>query len=271
MAEDGLRTLWCNHDHRPPPDADWAHSGVTRVPFLVVGEAGSFQVGIREHGAERMVRVRRGVAVLHAGDAYAWHRHAGPCRMLSASLDTDRCLLGAGRFRHGRDLDDPADFEPMRALVLQPPPEQPVPGLVAAILACPPGEEPRRLALARALLWQLAQAAGAAARRPILADQMRAWIAARACTPGLGRAQAARAFGLSPTHVSRLLAPWGGLAAEVERVRLERARELLGGGATLAQAAAAAAFADASHLAKRFRLRLGTTPGAWRRSAAGGA
>ena len=191
--------------------------------------------------------------------------------MLSASLDTDRCLLGAGSVRSGLDLDDPADFEPMRALVVQPPPGEPVPGLAAAILACPPGDGPRRLALARALLWQLATAAAAVAARPALAGELRAWIAARACTPGLGRLAVARAFAMSTTHVSRLLAPWGGLAAEVERARLERAQELLRGGATLAQAASAAAFVDASHLARRFRLRLGVTPAAWRRAAAAGA
>lgn len=268
-ARRGISGIWCNHDRQPPPAADWAHSGVSRVPFLILGESGTVRVTVREHGVERSVAMRRGVAVLHAPGAYAWHQHAGPARMLSASLDTDRCLLGAGCFRHGRDLDDPEDFEPMRALVVQPPPDEPVSGLVAAILGCPPGDGPRRLALAQALLWQLAAAASAVASRPALAGELRAWIAARACTPGLGRAAVARAFALSPTHVSRLLAPWGGLAAEIERTRLERVQEMLRGGATLAQAAAAAAFVDASHLARRFRLRFGSTPAAWRRTAAG--
>ena len=237
------------------------------MPFLVLCESGRFNVTVREHGDERRVAMRRGMAVLHAPGAYAWHEHGGPARMLSASLDSDRCLLGAGCFRHGRDLDDPEDFEPMRALVVQPPPAEPVSGLVVAILACQGEDGSRRLALAQALLWQLAAAAAAVASRPALAGELRAWIAARACTPGLGRTAVARAFALSPTHVSRLLAPWGGLAAEVERARLERVQELLRGGATLAQAAAAASFTDASHLARRFRLRFGITPAAWRSQA----
>ena len=187
--------------------------------------------------------------------------------MLTASLDSDRCLLAAVRFRHGIDLDDPADFEPMRALVVQPPPPEPVAGLVAAMLACAPNDGKRRLSLAQALVWQLATAAEAVASRPALSGELRAWIAARACTPGLGRSAVARAFGLSPTHVSRLLAPWGGLGAVIERHRLERAQELLRGGATLAQAASAAAFTDASHLAKRFRMRVGVSPASWRRAA----
>lgn len=237
------------------------------MPFLVLCESGTFSVCVREHGAERRVAMRRRMAVLHAPGAYAWHQHSGPARMLSASLDTDRSLLGAGCFRHGRDLDDPKDFEPMRALVVQPPPAEPVAGLVGAILACPAGHGARRLALAQALLWQLAAAAAAVASRPALAGELRAWIAARACTPGLGRTAVARAFGLSPTHVSRLLAPWGGVAAEVERTRLERVQELLRGGATLAQAASAASFTDASHLVRRFRRRFGATPAAWRTAA----
>ncbi len=238
------------------------------MPFLVVGESGSFAVAVREHGHERRIHQRRGVAVLHAAGAYVWNHHRGPARMLSASLDSDRCLLGAGICHHARDLDDPADFEPMRGLVVQPPPPEPVAGLVAAILACPPESGLQRLALARALLWQLAAAAAAVASRPAVAGELRAWIAMRAGVHGLGRQAVARAFGMSPTHVSRLLAPWGGLAAEVERVRLERAQEQLRGGATLAQAAARAGFTDASHLARRFRRRLGVTAAAWRRMAA---
>ena len=46
--------------------------------------------------------------------------------------------------------------------------------------------------------------------------------------------------------------------------RLDRARELILGGASLAEAAYAAGFADQSHMTRRFRQAYGLSPGAWR-------
>jgi len=263
----GIDAAWCNHDVAPPPDADWAHSGITRVPFLIVCESGGFRVEVREHGVARTVAMRAGMAVLHGPGAYCWHQHRGPARMLSTTFDTDHLLLGAGICRRGRDLDDPSDFAPMRALVLRPPPPEPLVALARAALACPAADAERRLALLKALLWQLADAAAASTPSAGPALAIRAWITARAAQPGLGRNAVARAFGLSPTHVSRLLAPCGGVGAEIERIRLERAQDLLARDPdiTLAAVAGATGFTDASHLVRRFRLRHGVTPAAWRR------
>ena len=54
---------------------------------------------------------------------------------------------------------------------------------------------------------------------------------------------------------------------EIERIRLERAQDLLARDPdiTLAAVAGATGFTDASHLVRRFRLRHGVTPAAWRR------
>lgn len=270
-APNGLRALWCNHDATPPPDADWRHSGITRVPFLVLCLAGSFQILIREHGHERLVTCRAGSGVLHAPGAYAWHRHRGPSRMLTATCDSDLLLLGVGQCRRARDLDDPEDFLPMRALVVQPPPPEPCLSLAHAALACPAGADIRRLALGRALLWQLAAAAAAARLDTGQAPALRAWIAEHATRPGLGRRAVARTFGISPTHVSRILAPWGGLAAEIEQARLARAIALLRAdpATPLGTVATTCGFVDASHLIRRFRHRHGITPGAWRRAHSG--
>ncbi len=50
--------------------------------------------------------------------------------------------------------------------------------------------------------------------------------------------------------------------------RAERARGLIRGGASLAQAAASSGFADQSHMTRVFARRFGFTPGAWARAAA---
>jgi AraC-like DNA-binding protein len=47
--------------------------------------------------------------------------------------------------------------------------------------------------------------------------------------------------------------------------RLDRARTAIGNGQPLAQAAAAAGFADQSHLTRQFKRAYGMTPGRWRR------
>jgi len=49
-------------------------------------------------------------------------------------------------------------------------------------------------------------------------------------------------------------------------LRIARAIALLERGETIAQAAAAAGFADQSHLTRHFKRRTGTTPGAFRRT-----
>jgi AraC-like DNA-binding protein len=50
------------------------------------------------------------------------------------------------------------------------------------------------------------------------------------------------------------------------RERAERARVLIGDGASLAGAAAACGFADQSHMTRVFTRHFGFTPGAWKRA-----
>lgn len=76
--------------------------------------------------------------------SFVWHRHDGPTGMVNATFDSDHVPLGAGRCLHARDLDDPADFLPMSALVVQPPPPEPCMSLARAI--------PRHPAPSRAIL-----------------------------------------------------------------------------------------------------------------------
>jgi AraC-like DNA-binding protein len=84
-------------------------------------------------------------------------------------------------------------------------------------------------------------------------------LAALAAMTGLSRYQALRrfqqAYGLPP-H------------AWLMQQRVERARQHIRAGLSLAAAAAAAGFADQSHLSRQFMQAHGFTPGAWRRAVA---
>jgi AraC-like DNA-binding protein len=77
---------------------------------------------------------------------------------------------------------------------------------------------------------------------------------------GLSRWQLARQFrkalGVSPHryHVLR---------------RLDRARDLLGHGHSLAEVAQGSGFADQAHFSRQFRSAYGLSPGRWRTLAAG--
>jgi transcriptional regulator GlxA family with amidase domain len=74
---------------------------------------------------------------------------------------------------------------------------------------------------------------------------------------GVGRRTLERRFrsalGLSPSRAGR-------------RLRLAEARRLLLRGASVAEAAAGAGFADSSHFVRAFRAETGTTPDSWRRT-----
>jgi AraC-like DNA-binding protein len=74
---------------------------------------------------------------------------------------------------------------------------------------------------------------------------------------GLSRFQLLRhfekAFGVTP-H------------AWLQLQRIERARSLIRGGASLSQAAASSGFADQSHMTRLFARQLGFTPGAWQQA-----
>jgi AraC-like DNA-binding protein len=103
-------------------------------------------------------------------------------------------------------------------------------------------------------------AAGVQRARQRLADALLSppSLAELAALEGLSRYQLLRRFeqacGLPP-H------------AWLMQQRLERARRLISQGLGLAEAAAAAGYADQSHMTRQFVQRLGFTPGAWRAAA----
>jgi AraC family transcriptional regulator len=81
----------------------------------------------------------------------------------------------------------------------------------------------------------------------------------------------AREAGVHPVHVARAFRRFHGVPPGTfrRRLRLRRACALLGKGASIADAAAQAGFADQSHLARALRSVLGETPSAFRRALAG--
>lgn len=72
---------------------------------------------------------------------------------------------------------------------------------------------------------------------------------------------------LSPFHLARAFAAAVGLPphAYLVQARVRRARNLLAAGSTPADAAAAAGFADQSHLTRAFRAQVGVTPARFRK------
>ena len=78
----------------------------------------------------------------------------------------------------------------------------------------------------------------------------------------------ARVAGLSPFHLIRLFRRRYGVTpfAYLRNLRVERARDALRSGESLAEIAANLGFADQSHLGRAFRHVMGATPGQYRQS-----
>jgi AraC-like DNA-binding protein len=102
-------------------------------------------------------------------------------------------------------------------------------------------------------------AAGLAAVRELLADR---------AADEVGLDELAAVAGLSRFHLIRAFQRRYGVTpfAYLRHRRIEKARAALRAGASLAQAAAAAGFADKSHLGRSFRAVMGATPGEYRQS-----
>ena len=123
--------------------------------------------------------------------------------------------------------------------------------------------------LAAAFALLIAGHAAAASRRHASPEvsRIREWLGdALEAPPSLQ--ELADMSGLSRYQVLRRFQQAHGLAphAWVLQQRSDRARHLIRRGCSLAAAAAAAGFADQSHMTRAFRQRYGFTPGAWRKA-----
>lgn len=101
--------------------------------------------------------------------------------------------------------------------------------------------------------------AGLAAVRELLADR---------AAENVGLDELAAVAGLSRFHLIRAFQRRFGVTpfAYLRHRRIEKARAALRTGASLAEAAAGAGFADKSHLGRSFRAVMGATPGQYRQS-----
>jgi AraC-like DNA-binding protein len=101
--------------------------------------------------------------------------------------------------------------------------------------------------------------AGLAAVRDLLEDRV---------TENVGLDELATVAGLSRFHLIRVFQRRYGVTpfAYLRHRRVEKARAALRTGASLADAAAGAGFADKSHLGRSFRAVMGATPGEYRQS-----
>jgi AraC-like DNA-binding protein len=102
------------------------------------------------------------------------------------------------------------------------------------------------------------------------------WLAVRGyldqhCDMALERADVARAFGVTPGHISRLLKRFGnaGFAGALRQMRLARARMLLESSRlTVSEIAYRCGFSSPTYFVRVFRRDGGVPPGEYRRRVA---
>jgi len=101
---------------------------------------------------------------------------------------------------------------------------------------------------------------------PVAVRRARDYLDAH-CADDVRLADLAGVACLSPFHLARAFAAAVGLPphAYLVQARVRRARGLLAAGSTPAEAAAAAGFADQSHLTRAFRAQVGVTPARFRK------
>ena len=105
-----------------------------------------------------------------------------------------------------------------------------------------------------------------AAGEPVAVRRARDYLDAH-CADDVRLADLAGVACLSPFHLARAFAAAVGLPphAYLVQARVRRARGMLAAGTTPAEAAAAAGFADQSHLTRAFRAQVGVTPARFRK------
>ncbi|WMW66426.1 AraC family transcriptional regulator [Nitratidesulfovibrio liaohensis] len=105
-----------------------------------------------------------------------------------------------------------------------------------------------------------------ASGEPVAVRRARDYLDAH-CADDVRLADLAGVACLSPFHLARAFAAAVGLPphAYLVQARVRRARDLLSAGSTPAEAAAAAGFADQSHLTRAFRAQMGVTPARFRK------
>jgi AraC family transcriptional regulator len=236
-----------------------------------------------QHTVSLYVDGGEGIRRVEGGQARAGFGRGSLC-VMPAGLDSDWEVDGAVTLFHlyipkpvferavVETLDrDPARVTPRDQSFLRDPVLE---GMIRSSILPLAWDEPAdRLAVTHAgrmvaayLVGRQADRAGAVLAKGGLSPQalrrLDGYIRDRLADP-LSTEDLAREAGLSPFHFSRMFKQSTGESphAHVTRLRMERARELIGQGMPLAQVAGACGFAGQSHFAKRFKEVVGVTPG----------
>lgn len=212
------------------------------------------------------------LAITHLGDEWRC-AHDAPFDNVRVQLPAavlQDCAREAGLRTAGMLRAPPGTRDPVVTAVVQ----SLLPALTDPACAAPLFVDEMVLTLQQHLLRTYGGAAGRSARTSRLsAAQHRVACEFLAAHPfdRVSVAAVAEACGLSRSHFTRAFLATTGRTPHQWMLahRLQQARSLLLGPLTLAQIASACGFADQSHLTRVFRRVLGTSPGAWRRSARG--
>jgi AraC-like DNA-binding protein len=249
---------------------------LTRVPFLKIGLGGSFFLATPK--GHRLAEIGPGDAVLFAAGTFVNVTFRHSCRYLRVTFDDDQVLAGVEtvvlplRERPGW----PAGRMEAAVLpeVLAPTASRLLEGLGARAGGQGPADK-REIEACRVLLWELADQFSRTSVRRAGSEEgvdretalILRYIQDQFHQP-ISRSSVARALGISPGHLGRLLRMGSGKSFQelVSGLRIEQARWLLARSRlTVEEVALRSGFRSANYFAQAFRKVEGVGPREWRR------
>lgn len=250
--------------------------GLTRVPFILINISGS--TGVRYLGPDgrpRDIVLRSHEAMFFRSGAWMDCDNHTAQIYFRITLDTDHTLFGM----QDRTESFPYPDRIRGSMELYPSPMLPDPfarNLVGFLEALDEGDPllNRRLPSALTLLvLNLRAMLGGDPRLPSGGKAHATWMALRSYVDehcfdaGLSRENVARSFRITPNHVSRLFATFGGTTYReyVEQKRMLHARMLLiNSSLTIDETAHSCGYSGANYFVRVFRQCYGMPPGKYR-------
>jgi AraC-like DNA-binding protein len=237
------------HHRFGPTDFPAGTHAFVEVAWVLEGTT-TYRVGTRDIVVETGSGIVLPARVLHATRVTPGAR-AGSAWIASELVSRIAASLGRQSFTEPTLLEDTRQLARLGAL-LQSEASEARPGQLLAVDA-----------LAEALVVAIVRAAPSSARTPRdprIASAV-ALIESQYSEP-LGVDDLARAAGLSRFHFSRMFSDAMGMSPyqHLQRIRIERARELLGRGHGVTEAALSVGFRDLGRFARAFRDQVGCAP-----------
>lgn len=234
------------------PAQEMSGSGRHTVPTLLICLEGVARIDLGRGHRD----VPAGTALVIA----PWIVHAHPATRAGCSV------LHLGICPRSCDLTlQPAETETGRGLDLCLP-RKPAADILPRLLAT--SDPQARLEIARGLCATLGRLHPAPLDQSEPLRRMKAFLLSRLGHPHTAGAVLA-ASGLGRRRAHAVFTAYFGLTpkAYLDQIRLDWARRLLAGGASVAEAARRAGYGERTMLSRRFRQLAGVAPGRWRRSA----